>query len=52
MFQGPISQTYNVFMIQLFFRCLTENGWDLNRATEAFNNAQREGKIPLNAFEK
>jgi len=32
--------------------CLTENGWDLNRANEAFNNAQREGKIPLSAFEK
>jgi len=32
--------------------CLTENGWDLNKATEAFHNAQREGKIPLNAFEK
>jgi len=32
--------------------CLTENGWDLNKATEAFHNAQREGKIPLAAFEK
>ena len=37
---------------ELFFRCLTENGWDLNKATEAFHNAQREGKIPLAAFEK
>ena len=35
-----------------FFRCLTENGWDLERATVAFNSAQREGKIPLTAFEK
>jgi len=32
--------------------CLEENGWNLTNASEAFNNAQREGKIPLAAFEK
>merc|ERR1712020_296097 len=32
--------------------CLEENGWDISNAANAFNNAQREGKIPLSAFEK
>jgi len=32
--------------------CLEESNWNLINATEAFANAQREGKIPLQAFEK
>jgi len=32
--------------------CLEESNWNLINATEAFTNAQREGKIPLQAFEK
>jgi len=31
---------------------LEESNWNLINATEAFANAQREGKIPLQAFEK
>ena len=33
-------------------RCLTECGWDFNRAAQAFTMAKEKGQIPPEAFVK